>query len=58
MRCPIHGPVDDEEATICPMKLRRTIAGETAEGICGQPLVGDDGAPVPEYPADEDDEGN
>ena len=42
--------VDDEKATVCPMGLRRTIAGKAAEGICGQELV-------PEYLADETDEG-
>jgi hypothetical protein len=50
MRCPIHGHVNDEEATVCPMGIRRTIAGNLEDGVCGQDLV-------PEYPADETDEG-
>ncbi len=57
MRCPIHGPVDDGQATTCSVKVRRTIASNAVEDTCGQPLVGDDSAPEPVYPADETDEG-
>ncbi len=52
MRCPIHGEVDAEDATTCPMPTRRSIAGVRVAGVCGQPLVGDDGV-VPEYPAEQ-----
>jgi hypothetical protein len=36
-RCPLHGPVTDEDATTCPVKLRHQIDGE-----CGQALMDDD----------------
>jgi hypothetical protein len=34
------------------MPTRRSIAGERVAGVCGQPLVGDDGV-VPGYPAEQ-----
>jgi hypothetical protein len=52
MRCPIHGEVDAEDVTTCPMPTRRSIAGERVAGVCGQPLVGDDGV-LPGYPAEQ-----
>jgi hypothetical protein len=37
--CPIHGPVRVESLpATCPVKLRRTVAGQVEHGTCGQPL--------------------
>jgi predicted ester cyclase len=41
----------DEQATVCPMKLRMAIAGKAVDDICGQTLVAG-------YPSDETDEGS
>jgi hypothetical protein len=40
-RCPLHGPIPDEDATTCPGKLRRQIGGTVEEGSCGLVLVDD-----------------
>jgi hypothetical protein len=42
MRCPLHGrqEPEDEQNPVCPVAIRRTIAGKVDEGICGQPLEG------------------
>jgi hypothetical protein len=50
MRCPTHGTIDDDDATVCPEGVVRTVDGKDEEGVCGEALV-------PEYPADETDEG-
>lgn len=41
-RCPIHGRVHDETTTVCPVKIRRTIAGEVVPGTCDMPLEPED----------------
>ena len=40
MRCPMHGrqEPEDEENPVCPVAMRRTIAGKVEEGICGMAL--------------------
>jgi hypothetical protein len=42
MCCPIHGrqEPEDEQHPLCPVAIRRTIAGKVDEGICGQSLEG------------------
>jgi hypothetical protein len=39
-RCPMHGTQEpeDENNPVCPVPIRRTIAGQVEHGICGQPL--------------------
>ena len=42
-RCPTHGkvePLDESVAVpVCPMTLRKTIAGKVVVEPCGQPLT-------------------
>jgi len=40
MRCPYHGvqEVEEDQPQVCPVKIRRTIAGKVENGICGMPL--------------------
>jgi hypothetical protein len=40
VRCPLHGSQEpeDEDCPVCPVTIRRTIAGKVEVGICGQPL--------------------
>ena len=42
MCCPIHGrqEPEDEQHPLCPVAIRRTIAGKVDEGVCGQSLEG------------------
>jgi hypothetical protein len=35
-------PWPDEDATTCPVKLRRQIGGEAFDAECGLPLVDDE----------------
>jgi hypothetical protein len=40
MRCAMRGTPEpeDEEHLVCPVTIRRTIAGTIEVGICGLPL--------------------
>jgi hypothetical protein len=40
VRCPYHGvqEVEEDQPQVCPVKIRRTIAGKVENGICGMPL--------------------
>jgi hypothetical protein len=42
--CPIHGRIESKTKrgvppTVCPEKLKRTVAGKVVRETCGEPLV-------------------